>query len=142
MTKKWTVDEDDELRLFYGDENFNGKAYPCNDITFMKMIADKLNKSEEENEHLRKIMDIPSNSNVNDIVNVLNYQESDKRKFQKENEHLKQALLFFLAIALTDSSTDYQNDADKWCNILFNCGYEEAKRKYGDFKYEERWDFE
>ena len=39
MTKKekWIVDEDDELRLFYGDENFNGSAYPCNDIVFMKI---------------------------------------------------------------------------------------------------------
>lgn len=56
MTKKekWIVDEDDELRLFYGDENFNGSAYPCNDIVFMKMIADKLNKLEEENEQLKK----------------------------------------------------------------------------------------
>ena len=56
MTKKekWIVDEDDELRLFYGDENFNGSAYPCNDIVFMKMIADKLNKLEDENEKLKK----------------------------------------------------------------------------------------
>lgn len=59
-----------------------------------------------------------------------------------KNEQLKEALLFFLAIALTDSSIDYQNDADKWCNILFNCDYEEAKRRYGDFKHEERWDLE
>ena len=56
MTKKekWIVDEDDGLRLFYGDENFNGSAYPCNDIVFMKMIADKLNKLEEKNEQLKQ----------------------------------------------------------------------------------------
>lgn len=51
--KKWIVDEDDELRLFYGDENFNGSAYPCDDPVFMKMIADKLNKLEKENEQLK-----------------------------------------------------------------------------------------
>jgi len=56
MTKKekWIVDEDDGLRLFYGDENFNGSAYPCNDIVFMKMIANKLNKLEDENEQLKQ----------------------------------------------------------------------------------------
>ena len=59
MTKKekWIVDEDDGLRLFYGDENFNGSAYPCNDIVFMKMIADKLNKLEDENEQLKQQVD-------------------------------------------------------------------------------------
>lgn len=55
MTKKekWIVDNDDELILFYGDENFNGSAYPCDDIVFMKMIADKLNKLEDENKQLK-----------------------------------------------------------------------------------------
>ena len=56
MTKKerWIADEDDDLRLFYGDENFNGSAYPCDSIFFMKKIADKLNKLEEENEKLKE----------------------------------------------------------------------------------------
>lgn len=52
--EKWIVDNDDELRLFYGDENFNGSAYPCDDIVFMKMIADKLNKLEDENKQLKQ----------------------------------------------------------------------------------------
>lgn len=57
MTKKekWIVDNDDELILFYGDENFNGSAYPCDDIVFMKMIADKLNKLEDENKQLKNL---------------------------------------------------------------------------------------
>ena len=70
-----------------------------------------------------------------EVVDLLN-------ELNNENEQLKQALFFFLAIALTDSSIDYQNDADKWCNILLNCDYEEAKRRYGDFKYEKKWDLE
>lgn len=53
MIKKWIYDEDDEPRLFYGDEDFNGSAYPCNDPVFMKIIANKLNELEKENEQLR-----------------------------------------------------------------------------------------
>ena len=53
MTKKWIYDEDDEPRLFHGDEDFNGSAYPCNDSVFMKIIANKLNELEKENEQLK-----------------------------------------------------------------------------------------
>ena len=55
MNKKWIYDEDDEARLFYGDEEFNGSAYPCDDPFFMKIIANKLNELEEENEELKKV---------------------------------------------------------------------------------------
>lgn len=92
MTKKekWIVDEDDELRLFYGDENFNGSAYPCNDIVFMKMIADKLNKLEEENNQLRLELDthkhpLWSTREAERIVNEL----------KQENEQLKKELTWW-----------------------------------------------
>lgn len=67
----------------------------------------------------------------NGIIDLLN-----------ENDKLKKALLFYLDIAISESSSNYQNDLDKWCNILFNCDYEEAKRRYGDFKYNERWELD
>ena len=57
MTKKWTYDEDDEPRLFYGDEDFNGSAYPCNDSVFMEIIANKLNELDEENKQLKQELD-------------------------------------------------------------------------------------
>lgn len=75
MTKKWIVDKDDGLRLFYGDENFNGSAYPCNDIVFMKMIADKLNKLEKENEQLKHDATVFIQAN---------------KDYRKENEQLKE----------------------------------------------------
>ena len=55
-----------------------------------------------------------------------------------ENEWLKKALFFYLDIVLSESLTDF----DKWCTLLFNCNYEEAKRKYGDFEYKEWWESE
>ena len=61
MTKKWIYDEDDEPRLFYGDEDFNGSAYPCDDPFFMKIIADKLNELEEKNEQFKKALQIAYN---------------------------------------------------------------------------------
>ena len=103
MTKKekWIVDKDDGLRLFYGDENFNGSAYPCNDIVFMKMIADKLNKLE------------------------------------KENEHLKKALLFYIDVALCGTSSNFNKDFDNLCNNLFGCSYNEIKHLYSDINDED-----
>lgn len=89
--EKWIVDEDDELRLFYGDENFNGSAYPCNDIVFMKMIADKLNKLEEENEQLKEALREQLQDNGNsyyidlfDELFNLNYGEWNKNEPYRE----------------------------------------------------------
>lgn len=75
MTKKerWIADEDDDLRLFYGDENFNGSAYPCDSIFFMKKIADKLNKLEEENERLKEEI-----KDLNDIL--ARYEEKELKE--------------------------------------------------------------
>ena len=55
-----------------------------------------------------------------------------------ENRQLKKALFFYLDIVLSESLTDF----DKWCNLLFDCNYEEAKRNYGDFEYKEKWESE
>ncbi len=80
MTKKWIYDEDDEPRLFYGDEDFNGSAYPCNDSVFMEIIANKLNELEEENEQLKQsiqeykaiLQDIGILISDEDVVNIRN----------------------------------------------------------------------
>ena len=86
MTKKekWIVDEDDELRLFYGDENFNGSAYPCNDIVFMKMIANKLNKLEDENEELKQFK-----SKVFDMIEAFINGIKDEKGIDENNQQFQ-----------------------------------------------------
>ena len=54
-------------------------------------------------------------------------------EFQKENEQLKQALLFFLDVANGQCSSSFQKDMEHDCQKLFNCSYSEAKDKYGDY---------
>ena len=66
MTKKWIYDEDDEARLFYGDEEFNGSAYPCNDPVSMEIIANKLNELEKENKQLKS-----ENQNLRKCINEI-----------------------------------------------------------------------
>lgn len=53
---------------------------------------------------------------------------------KKENERIKQALLFFIDVANTECSSNWHEDMEKDCQKLFNCSYEEAEEKYGGYK--------
>ncbi len=53
--------------------------------------------------------------------------------FIKENEQLKKELLFFYDVANCECSTNWRKDMEKGCKRFFNCTYEEAKEKYGDY---------
>lgn len=70
-----------------------------------------------------------------DICDLLNVMED-------ENQRLKEAVFFYLDVATGLSSSNYQYDMDKWCGILLDCGYDEAKEKYGNYEYAERWELE
>ena len=74
----------------------------CCNITDLKKnwktVCDKLNEVNDENEQLKKILGFLQNDNVSDIVDVLNYQENQMWKFQKENEQLKQQLQSILKL--------------------------------------------
>ena len=48
-------------------------------------------------------------------------------------QHLKQALLFFLDVANSECSSSFQKDMEHDCQKLFNCSYDEAKKKYGGY---------
>lgn len=51
----------------------------------------------------------------------------------EENEQLKKELLFFYDVANCECSTNWRKDMEKGCKRFFNCTYEEAKEKYGDY---------
>ena len=61
-----------------------------------------------------------------EVVDLLN-------KLNDENEQLKQALLFFLDVANSECSSSFQKDMEHDCQKLFNCSYDEAKKKYGGY---------
>ena len=64
-------------------------------------------------------------------------------ELHEENEQLKQALLFYLDLAVQDSS--YLNDGfekgmELWCQRLFNCSYSEMKKEYSEYKWADKWE--
>lgn len=90
-----------------------------------KRIIDLLNELHEENEQLK--------SRCNDYDKALKtLQDLTDRKL-KENEQLKKALLFFYDVANCECSTNWKVDMEKGCKRFFNCTYEEAEEKYGDY---------
>jgi len=93
-------------------------------------LVDENNKLKKENEKLK-------NANKS-LCNFRNFTNIEHIRTKDENEQLKKALFFYLDIVFSESLTDF----DKWCNLLFNCNYEEAKINYGDFEYKERWESE
>lgn len=54
-------------------------------------------------------------------------------ELHEENEQLKKALLFFYDVANCECSTNWKGDMEKGCKRFFNCTYEEAEEKYGDY---------
>lgn len=59
--------------------------------------------------------------------------ETKIKELSKENERLKKELLFFYDVANCECSTNWKEDMEKGCKRFFNCTYEEAKEKYGDY---------
>lgn len=51
----------------------------------------------------------------------------------EENQRLKEALLFFVDVSNSECSSNWRKDMENDCQRLFNCSYEEAKEKYGDY---------
>lgn len=87
-------------------------------IEYANNIIKLLNELHEENQLLKLQSEIKLFS---------------RRELEKENEQLKQALLFFLDVANSECSSSFEKDMEHDCRKLFNCSYSEAKDKYGDY---------
>lgn len=70
---------------------------------------------------------------LNEINELYDCVFDRNEELEKENEQLKQALLFFLDVANGQCSSSFQKDMEHDCQKLFNCSYSEAKDKYGDY---------
>lgn len=69
------------------------------------------------------------------IVKVFNNERLEEllNTLHEENQELKKALLFFVDVANSECSSNWRKDMENACQKLFNCSYEEAKEKYGDY---------
>lgn len=85
------------------------------------------------------IYDLSENGDI--LENMLEI-ENMMNQLDNETQELKEALLFYLDVATGLSSSNFNYDMEKWCTILLGCNYEEAKKKYGNFKYAQRWELE
>lgn len=85
------------------------------------------------------------------IINQLNRELSDSEEAvehykklleerHEENLRLKEALLFYLDVATSLSSSRYDKDMDYWCKKLLDCNHKAAKKLYGHYQYEQEWE--
>ena len=63
--------------------------------------------------------------------------ENQLNKLYEENQTLKQALLFYLDVAILETSSCITEDMELACQDLFGMSYGETKEKYDGF--EEEW---
>jgi hypothetical protein len=86
--KRFTMDECGNIT----DTVTNRTLYVENIYTACNYYVNLLNSLDEENTQLKKILNISKNDNVNDIVDVLNLQQTTIWELNRENEQLKNNL--------------------------------------------------
>ena len=95
-------------------------------------LVELLNELHEENEQLKT--QLQNTSDQRDEFHRGARENANRvGKLEKENEQLKKELLFFYDVANCECSTNWKEDMEKGCKKFFNCTYEEAKEKYGDY---------
>ena len=118
-------DENEQLKKELEDALLDVKIYKNANVTFDNVYQEN-NKLKSRIEYLeRKIQ--------RERTSAMKEHEKWEKEIQKENEQLKQALLFFLDVANGQCSSSFQKDMEHDCQKLFNCSYSEAKDKYGDY---------
>ncbi|MBR0059337.1 MAG: hypothetical protein IJP99_08420 [Methanobrevibacter sp.] len=76
------------------------------------------------------------------VVGLLNQQDDKIKQLTEENLELKQALLYFMDCATFEHSSTFDKDMEELCKAIFDCSYDEANEKYGDFDPYEKWGLE
>ena len=64
----------------------------------------------------------------NYYVNLLNELNDESRQLRKENQRLKEGILWGIELSCKN---DPKSDIEFWCQQFFNCNYNTAKEKYG-----------
>lgn len=74
------------------------------------------------------------------FLNKIHELRNKKGIAEQDNQELKEALLFYLDVSVSLASSNYTKDMEYWCRKLLNCSHEEARKRYGDYKYEQEWE--
>ena len=77
--------------------------------------------------------------NITEAVDLLNEQDDEISQLNEENFKLKQALLSYFDISVSDWATTYDKHMEIGCKVLFGCSHDEAKEKYGGFEKTEKY---
>lgn len=57
-------------------------------------------------------------------------------KLERENQKLKELVLFYLDVATGEFSSHYHKDMEEMCKLIFCCSHQKAEEKYGKYKDE------
>lgn len=126
--KRFTIPK--EYRVI--KDNVTDECATFYDVDDGEMFLKWLNELHEENNSLRLMLN--SCSDQRDEFHRGARENANRvGKLVKENEELKKALLFFYDVANCECSTNWKGDMEKGCKKFFNCTYEEAKSKYGNY---------
>ena len=98
--KRFTMDEEGNITDIETDRTL----YVENRYTACDYYVNLLNALDEENTKLKKILNISKNDNVNDILDVLNLQQTTIWELNRENERLKKQVSY-----LEYRFTEYRN---------------------------------
>ena len=107
------------------------------DVSHRDDIVKLLNELHSQNKRLEEKIQRERRVSAKQHLKWSKEAENKIKELSKENEQLKKELLFFYDVANCECSTNWKEDMEKGCKRFFNCTYEEAKEKYGD--YDGRW---
>ena len=101
-------------------------------------LSERISNLECENELLKR------SDNITDLETEVMRLKTENKELKEENEQLisdlkdenqklKEELFFFVDVANTASSSNWERDMEIDCQKLFNCSYREAEEKYNGF---------
>lgn len=96
-------------------------------------LVELLNELHSQNKRLEEKIQRERRVSAKQHLKWSKEAENKIKELSKENEQLKKELLFFYDVANCECSTNWKEDMEKGCKRFFNCTYEEAKEKYGDY---------
>lgn len=117
-----------KINRIYKTEGFQGVIEYARD-----KLAEENERLKQRNKRLEEKIQRERRVSAKQHLKWSREAEMKIKELSKENEQLKKELLFFYDVANCECSTNWKEDMEKGCKRFFNCTYEEAKEKYGDY---------
>ena len=117
--------------LFFDKEFLDATLPRVNE--WLNELAEENERLQQRNNRLEEKIQRERTSFIKTHERWSKEAENKIKELSEENEQLKKALLFFYDVANCECSTNWKEDMEKGCKRFFNCTYEEAKEKYGNY---------